>query len=215
MAITGKPDARARFTELFRAHYGQVAAFARRRVGPGGAQEVAAETMLVAWRRLDDAPAAPLPWLYRIASYEVSNFRRRQARAELSEQAARRDRLLRPASPGESDSAPPSAVELAFGRLADSDQEILRLSAWEELNSREGAEALGCSQAAYRVRLHRARRRLAEHAGITKEQSACCGQGPQQEAEPVQPARQSDLDDSLHQRFTSASRKSLSNEGVQ
>jgi RNA polymerase sigma-70 factor (ECF subfamily) len=40
------------------------------------------------------------------------------------------------------------------------DQEILRLSGWEELTPRELAKALGISQVAARSRLHRARQRL-------------------------------------------------------
>jgi RNA polymerase sigma-70 factor (ECF subfamily) len=169
MASTGEPDPTARFTELFRAHYNQVAAFARRRVGPDGAQEVAAETMLVAWRRLDDAPAAPLPWLYRIASYEVANFRRRQEKVWRTARAAERDRYADEATAHEANLGLATAVERAFRGLSEDDQEILRLTAWEGLTAREGADVVGCSPAAYRVRLHRARRRLAAQAGIEEE----------------------------------------------
>ena len=40
------------------------------------------------------------------------------------------------------------------------DREVLRLIAWEGLESREAAAVFGCSYGAFRVRLHRARRRL-------------------------------------------------------
>ena len=36
------------------------------------------------------------------------------------------------------------------------------LAAWEELSGSEAARVLGCSATAYRIRLHRARRRLRE-----------------------------------------------------
>jgi RNA polymerase sigma-70 factor (ECF subfamily) len=35
-----------------------------------------AETFLVAWRRLDDVPDDPLPWLYRVARRVLANQRR-------------------------------------------------------------------------------------------------------------------------------------------
>ena len=53
-------------------------------------------------------------------------------------------------------------VVRALGRLGPDDQEILRLVAWEELARDEIAVVLGISRGAVRVRLHRARRRLAE-----------------------------------------------------
>ena len=34
------------------------------------------------------------------------------------------------------------------------------LAAWEELDSRSASRVLGCTPAAYRLRLHRARRKL-------------------------------------------------------
>ena len=58
------------------------------------------------------------------------------------------------------------AVALAFARLNPRDQEILRLAAWEQLSSSEGAAVLQCSVPAYRMRLHRARIRLAVASGV-------------------------------------------------
>ena len=45
---------------------------------------------------------------------------------------------------------------------------MLRLVAWDGLDVREGAEVLGCSQGAFRVRLHRARRKLARRLDAAK-----------------------------------------------
>lgn len=44
----------------------------------------------------------------------------------------------------------------------------MRLVAWDGLEVREAARVLGCSQGAFRVRLHRARRRLAKRLDATK-----------------------------------------------
>ena len=49
----------------------------------------------------------------------------------------------------------------ALASLRPNDQEALRLIAWEQLDAAAAAQAMGCSTAAFRVRLHRARHRLA------------------------------------------------------
>lgn len=49
----------------------------------------------------------------------------------------------------------------AFGRLSGDDREALALVAWDGLTPAKAARSLGCSPVAFRVRLHRARRRLA------------------------------------------------------
>ena len=49
---------------------------------------------------------------------------------------------------------------LAWRELREADREVLSLIAWEELSVADAARALGCSAAAFSVRLHRARRRL-------------------------------------------------------
>jgi RNA polymerase sigma-70 factor (ECF subfamily) len=57
------------------------------------------------------------------------------------------------------------ALGEAVDRLRETDRELLRLIAWEELTTREAATVLGISHAACRVRLHRVRRRLARELG--------------------------------------------------
>src|SRR3954463_5714672 len=60
-------DATATFEAAFRAHVRAVRAYALRRTAPEDASDVVAETFAIAWRRWDDAPADPLPWLLGIA----------------------------------------------------------------------------------------------------------------------------------------------------
>jgi hypothetical protein len=57
-------------------------------------------------------------------------------------------------------SSPGDWVHEALARLSPADQEVLRLTAWEELGVDEVAVALGCGTRAATMRLHRARRRL-------------------------------------------------------
>ena len=49
---------------------------------------------------------------------------------------------------------------LALARLGRRDREVLMLTAWEGLTPKETATALGCTHAAARMRLSRAKRRL-------------------------------------------------------
>jgi RNA polymerase sigma-70 factor (ECF subfamily) len=82
-------DERAsRFAALYEDSYGAIYAYASRRVGAEAADEITAETFLVAWRRFDVVPSDPLPWLYGVARNMVArgaaaSGRERQARAAL------------------------------------------------------------------------------------------------------------------------------------
>src|SRR3954467_2311584 len=73
-------DATATFEAAFRAHVRAVRAYALRRTAPEDAADVVAETFAVAWRRWDDAPADPLPWLLGIARRVLANSRRTSSR---------------------------------------------------------------------------------------------------------------------------------------
>jgi RNA polymerase sigma factor (sigma-70 family) len=160
-------DAR-RLTLLFHEYQPRIQQFARRRVGADAAQEIVAETFLVAWRRLHDIPSPALPWLYRVATLEVANFQRRQIRS-LQVERAIRESLPSGGSPqqaGDDDTDIAQVIARAFESLGAADQEILRLATWDGLTSAEGALVLDCSISAYRVRLHRARSRLAKKSRL-------------------------------------------------
>ncbi len=136
-------------------------AYALRRTPREDAADVVAETFLVAWRRLDDIDERDaLPWLYAVAR-RVLWSQQRVARRQLAiaERVA-----AEPAGPSEAAGAPTRSHRLldALAELSEREREVLMLSAWEELSSSDAADALGCSATAYRIRLHRARRRLRE-----------------------------------------------------
>lgn len=135
----------------------------RRISGREAAEDVASETFAVAWRRRDRIPDPALPWLYAIAIRVISNqyrstVRRRNLDARLAHEAG--------ISSPERDPADPvsrrDSFFTAFGRLSEAEREVLRLAAWDGLNLRDAARAFGCSAGAFRVRLHRARRKLAK-----------------------------------------------------
>jgi len=166
----GDSDDAQRFTALYREHHRRVRDFAQRRVGADLAQEVVAETFLVAWRRLDDIPGVAMPWLFRVALYEIANLRRRQAKAVRLHDALREGGTISLVEDDADDVTELArAVALAFANLKPRDQEILRLAAWDQLSSFEGAAVLQCSVAAYRMRLHRARIRLAAASGAREQ----------------------------------------------
>jgi RNA polymerase sigma-70 factor (ECF subfamily) len=159
--VSGEAAAAQRFEALFEANYARVLAYALRRVDRQVAEDVAAETFAVAWRRLAAVPADELPWLYGVARRTIANQRRGNRR-----RAALLARLSReaPAALGSADVAGAiaerAAVVAALERLSERDRETLRLIAWEGLDTARAARAAGCSSGAFAVRLHRARRRL-------------------------------------------------------
>lgn len=146
---------------LFEANYEAVIRYARRRTAQlADAEDVVAETFVVAWRRLDDlpAPGERIYWLYGIAGHVIANQRRgAQRRRRLLEKAQAASTVAEQAG-----SQLPDVVT-AISRLRPVDQEILRLVAWEGLSHSEVGVVLGISANAAGIRLHRARTRL-EHA---------------------------------------------------
>ncbi len=156
-----------RFTAVYREHYPAVLAYARRRSDPDIAADVAGEVFLVAWRRLEEVPGTPLPWLLGTARLVLANTARGQRRAE--RHLARTAHLERGAAVPDLAAAVSERdrVMAALRRLSADDQEVVLLTAWEGLDPTGAAAVLGCTAATARVRLHRARRRLrvllAEH----------------------------------------------------
>ncbi len=156
------PTREQTFEDLFRANYGAVRGYALRRATSEAAQDVVAETFLVAWRRLDDVPDDALPWLFGVARRVLANQRRTVRRG-----AALERRLAGAGSAAGSSFDPgetvgeTEVVRIALGRLSDSSREALLLVAWDGLSAARAARAAGCSRATFAVRLHRARARLA------------------------------------------------------
>jgi RNA polymerase sigma-70 factor (ECF subfamily) len=77
---TSNSTRRARFEALWGDHYEAVVRFALRRAPRDRAPDIAEETFLAAWRRLDEIPADAGPWLYGVARGVLANDRRSQRR---------------------------------------------------------------------------------------------------------------------------------------
>jgi RNA polymerase sigma-70 factor (ECF subfamily) len=155
--LESSDDRAGRFTELYEHHFDTVRAYAWRR-DRELADEIVAETFLLAWRRFDNVPAEPLPWLLGVARNVRLNLRRGERRRGQVEQRA--------ASPPDERDFASSIAERqtvldALARLGERDREVLRLAAWEDLDTASIGRVLGCTRANVAVRLFRARRRLA------------------------------------------------------
>jgi RNA polymerase sigma-70 factor (ECF subfamily) len=149
------------FESLYRRHYGAIMRFAARRADEQSARDVTAETFLAAWRRLDAAPRDnELAWLYTTARNMLRHELRGQTRRSrlderLHSQPLRSDRDV---ADGVVDAV---HAQRLLDALPPKDREALQLVEWEQLGTGTAAPVVGCSAATFRVRLHRARRRLA------------------------------------------------------
>ena len=161
------------FDALYRRWHGPVLAYARRRVAEP--DDLVSEVFTAAWRYRSRVTDPPLPWLLRTAS-NLSLHATRGAR--------RRSRLAAKVGserPGPQvdldeaviDRADASAIVLvALDALSPTDRELLRLIAWEQLSTAEAGHVLGCSEAAVRVRVHRAKGRLARAVSRLEQQKS-------------------------------------------
>src|SRR2546423_7741391 len=74
MALEAVTTREERFNRLYEEHFEAVRRYVWRRE-PSIADDVVAETFLVAWRRLDDLPVSARPWLIGVARNVRPNLR--------------------------------------------------------------------------------------------------------------------------------------------
>ena len=110
-----------------------------------------------------------LPWLLGVARRVLADQRRAaRRRRSLSERLRREASAPGPWSPPVGLSA--ELID-ALRMLTEREREALLLVAWDGLSPRDAAVVAGCSSAAFRVRLHRARGRVATRLGIDQDTS--------------------------------------------
>lgn len=158
----------AGFAMVYEAHVRQIHRYIARRVGTDLSEDLTADTFtaaFAAWSNFDPAVGDPLPWLYGIASHQVSRHRRRElahyralARHGPStvmavDQAAEVVGRVSSAQRGEV----MASVLTSLPRL---DRDILLLVAWAELSYQQVADALDIPVDRVRSRLHEARKVL-------------------------------------------------------
>jgi RNA polymerase sigma factor (sigma-70 family) len=161
--MTGSDAARERFSALYSAHSRDVLAYALRRIDPPAAAEVAADTFLVVWRRLDDVPPEPEArlWIFGAARRVLANERRSSSRRDHlhSRIVAAAEAAIRELDVTTADT---SEVDAAMARLGGGDGELLRLTYWEGFTPAELAVVMGTGPSTVRSQLTRARQRFAQ-----------------------------------------------------
>ncbi|WP_242883335.1 RNA polymerase sigma factor [Actinomadura litoris] len=162
------------FAELFDRHHRRIHHYAARRLGTQAADDIVAETFLIAFRRRDSYDLAqPLarPWLYGIATTLVARHRRAE------------ERYFRALARTGSDPVPEPMADTVVSRVAAQEQErrlagalaglsrgdrdVLLLVAWGDLTYQEAARALDVPVGTVRSRLHRARHQVRAALGDT------------------------------------------------
>lgn len=149
-------ERRLRFELLYAKHGPAVKAYVLRRADSSLADEVLAEVFAVCWRRFEEIPPEPLPWLLGVARRVLSTQRRGERRRN-----ALRDRLIETAAGASGDAATDSpgmtpdigeealanvadsTLAGALARLSEADRELLLLIAWDGLMPAEAARVLG------------------------------------------------------------------------
>lgn len=162
MRVVIEAEREARFRTLATLVVEPVRRYLARRTDAATADDVLSETLLVCWRKIDEVPVndEAVPWAIVVARNLLANAQRAERR---------RTRLVGkiiaidpPASAVEFEGASGDvdAVRDALTRLRRDDAELLRLWAWEGLESPQLATVLGISVNAAAIRLHRAKARL-------------------------------------------------------
>jgi RNA polymerase sigma factor (sigma-70 family) len=166
-AIRAVPPGELRFREVFDGNFRELLGYALRRTGSGeDAADIVSETMLVAWRRIDEVPTDETArlWLYGVARRVLANHRRGLLRRErLGERLRRQLVSVVPDLSDAVDSA--GTIRQAMAELSEADRELIMLTSWEDLDPQEIAVVLGVPAGTVRTRLHRARGRLRKVLG--------------------------------------------------
>jgi RNA polymerase sigma-70 factor, ECF subfamily len=145
--------------EAFAEHYQDLHHFVLRRSPNSDSHAIVADAFLIAWNKWASRPSRPeevRPWMFGITHNTLRNSQRRESRRPHLEAQHAYDL-------SQTTEADPSNVQIraALATLSPADQAVLQLTAWEGFSTRELAVALANNERAVRVRLHRARRRLA------------------------------------------------------
>jgi len=164
-----------RFAILYDRYMAEIYRYLAGRLGTEAADDLAAETFLVAFRKrrtFDPARGGVRPWLYGIATNLVAQHRRGLSRMLA---AFRRVPVADPSEVGPEDRVPTKVdaagvrgpLAAAIAGLPAGDRDVLLLIALAGLTYQEVAESLGIPYGTVGSRLNRARRKVRAVLGET------------------------------------------------
>lgn len=151
-----------RFDVIFDAHHAEIVRYCVRRLGAEDGEDAAAEVFAVVWRRLDELPEGDgrRAWLFGVAHRVVGNqYRSRARRSKLISTLIGTRRVAEDRDDATSIAEAEPILD-ALASLSRTDQEILRMRAWDGLTSREIAGVLGINENSVDQRIFKARSRL-------------------------------------------------------
>jgi RNA polymerase sigma-70 factor (ECF subfamily) len=151
----------AEFEALFRDTRSPLLAYLTRRAPAEDAADLLAEVYLVAWRRRDALPRGEERrlWLFGVARRLLADHHRSAGRRLDAAGGA-----PCPVPDGATcDDRRGESVRQVLATLGDLDRELVTLTTWEGMTPAEAARVVGITAGTARVRLHRARARLARH----------------------------------------------------
>ncbi|MER5890087.1 RNA polymerase sigma factor [Streptomyces sp. NPDC001941] len=172
--VAGSLERPELFAELYNRYAPDIHRYCARRLGQGAADDVTAETFLIAFRRrdrYDQHRANARPWLYGIAANLIGRQRRTEVRALKALARTGHDPVAESWTEGADSRVDARAAQAplaaALASLSAGDRHVLLLVAWADLAYQEVAEALGIPVGTVRSRLNRARRKVRSALGDT------------------------------------------------
>ena len=160
------------FSVLFRRHAPYIQRYVVRRLGQDAADDIVAETFLLAFRQrdsYDQTRADARPWLYGIATNLIGRHRRAEIRLYRALARTGADPVMEPFTDRVDDQVSASAASrrlaTAVARLPEKLRDTLLLVAWGDLSYEEVAAALGVPVGTVRSRVSRARSKLRRTLG--------------------------------------------------
>jgi len=148
------------FQTVFREYLSPISKFLARRVEGQFIEDLASDVFAIAWQKRDQIPKDfELPWLYRTARFVVANHRRKN-RISAKLIASLTNPVAAPSA--ENLALAEMGLEKAWSSLDEKERELLSLSAFEGLNSKEIARVIESSENAVNIRLSRVRKKFAE-----------------------------------------------------
>ena len=162
----------AEFEAVFDKYYATIHAYLRRRVPAAEADDIAAETFVLAfekWNGFDPERGNVRAWLFGISGNLLQHHWRRERRRLRAYARSGVD----PLAPSDADASDERldaqrhgpVIARALAALPSLERDVVTLHVWAELSHAEIAEALGVAEGTVRSRLHRARGHLREQLG--------------------------------------------------